>query len=115
VAGQGSNHLTNDILVGSYKKEDVAAQKKRWEQVIAENMPSEYMCWYNSSTGEVDCDDECPALFSDEFACPEAIYHNTERALSRLNMRRFLTLAFSDPNLAKVNNFIPRDLVMSHL
>jgi hypothetical protein len=47
--------------------------------------------------------------------CPASIIHNTERALSRLEMRRLLTLAFSHPNFAKANNLLPGDLLMSHL
>jgi hypothetical protein len=96
-------------------KEDMDALKKRWEQIIDENMPSKFRCWYDSSTGEVDCHEDCPTQFQDEdeYQCPEMIYNNMKRALSRLSMRRFLTRAFFEPNIAKANNLLPRDLLLS--
>jgi hypothetical protein len=113
--GQDLKHLKDGVLAGAYTKEDIAAQKKRLEQTIAENTLYGSHCWYKSSTGWVNCTEDCPRLVLGERECPEILYNKTKRALSRLNTLRFLTMAFSDPNIAKANHLLPKNLLSSHL
>jgi hypothetical protein len=105
------------MLIGSYIKENIDDQKKQLEQVIGEHTPYEYICRYDSSRDMIYCNEYCRTRLHDEYdsECPEKAIHDAERELSRLKMCHFLTLAFSDPNIAKANDLLPGHLLMSHL
>lgn len=103
-------------FVGTYTVEDVAAKKRRLEQIIANYDPQKFPCPYNPSTGQIDCFSECISYILDEMVCPERTLYQAERELSRLKMRPFLTLAFSDPGIAAGNGLLDGEgVINSHL
>lgn len=100
-------------FVGTYTTEDITAEKRRLEEIIANYQPQEDnedeigYCEYSPSTGGVDCSFNCISSYQDFEECREMEFRRTKRKLLRLNkMRPFLALAFSDPGVAAVNNLL---------
>jgi hypothetical protein len=116
IAGQepkGKQHRKHQgRCIGAYTTEDLAAKKRRLEQIIADHDPQEFPCQYNPSTGQMYCDWNCVSLFTNEI-CAETACYDAERELLRLNMRPFLTLAFSDPGIAAMNDLFNGECIIN--
>jgi hypothetical protein len=94
--------------------EDLAVKKQCLENIVAEYEPQEWPCAYDLSTGLVDCSFDCISFMAD-VECPEKKVFRAQRELSALNMRSFLKLAFSSPDLAAENDLLKgEDVIMSH-
>jgi hypothetical protein len=113
--GEGSKY--KDRYIGVYEIEDLTAQRKKLEQIIADYTPLEPRCSYNSSRGTVNCLSNCFSNYVDEKCpCPEQTFHEAQRNLSRINLRQFLTMEFSEPGLAKYNGVLDgENVINSHL
>ncbi|PMD37950.1 hypothetical protein L207DRAFT_431552 [Hyaloscypha variabilis F] len=110
---KGKQRTNHKRFVGTYTTEDLAAEKGRLEQTIASYDPQEFPCPYNPSTGRVNCFSSCISYQLDGITCPEQTLYQARRELSRLNMRPFLTLAFSDPGVATVNGLLEGEGVIN--
>jgi hypothetical protein len=104
-----SKGTSKDTFIGTYKDDYLVAEKGRLEQTIADYTPQEFPCPYNPSTGRTACLYECITSTIDEVGCPEQELHHAERELLRLEMRPYLTLAFSYPSVAAANDLLDRD------
>lgn len=113
IAGRNSKSLSDSEFIGSYTEEDIETQKQRLEQKVAEYMPQEFPCSYDPETGRTDCFNDCVSWVGYGLECPEETFHSAERGLRRLNMRQFLALAFSDPSIAKGNDFFADDILLT--
>lgn len=113
---KGKHESTYDgSFVGNYTTEDLAAEKRRLEQIIADYDPQEFPCPYDLSIGQVDCLRSRISFIGDWIVCPEKItmLYQAQRELSRLKMQPFLTLAFSDPDLVAVNGLLDGEGVIN--
>ena len=115
IAGRGK---LKGGFVGTYTTEDIVAEKRRLEKIIANYHPqvdeSGY-CEYNPSTGVVDCSYNCISSYQEDEECPEMEFRWTKRKLLRLNKTRpFLTLAFYDPGVAAVNKLLDGEVINRH-
>jgi len=113
---KGKQRTKHKRFVGTYTTEDLTAEKGRLEQTIASYDPQEFPCPYNPSTGQVNCFSSCISYQLDGIICPEQTLYQAQRELSRLSMRPFLTLAFSDPGVAAVNGLLDGEgVINTHL
>jgi hypothetical protein len=114
IAGRGKR---KGGFVGTYTTEDVDAERRRLEEIITNYQPQVDgfdCCEYNPSTGGVDCSSDCISGIVDFAECPEREFCRAARKLSRLKMRPFLTLAFSDPGVAAANKLLDGEVVNRH-
>ena len=110
---QGSQYKGR--FVGNYATEDLDAEKRRFEHIIASYKPQEFPCPYNPSTGQRDCFTNCISYILDNAECPEQTLYEAQRKLSCIKMRLFLELAFSDPGLATANGLLDgKGVINSH-
>ncbi|KAH7371169.1 hypothetical protein BKA66DRAFT_470322 [Pyrenochaeta sp. MPI-SDFR-AT-0127] len=113
IAGRNSGHRLKDTFIGSCVNEDLPARKKTLEQMLTDYEPKDFPCPYYPSLGSTVCFPECESWHADGFECPEARINSVERELLRLNMRRYLTLAFSTPTIATANDLLDDNLLIS--
>lgn len=116
---KGKQHAKHKdkFVGGTYTSEHLTAEKGRLEQIIADYDPQEFPCRYNSSTGQMYHSDNCISNIIDIIdgvKCPEQTYYETERELACLKTRPFLTLAFSDPGIAAVNDLLGGERVINN-
>ncbi|CBF81787.1 predicted protein [Aspergillus nidulans FGSC A4] len=106
---------TKAHFVGLYR--DLTSERSKLEGDIANYEEKEFPCPYDSSTGMVDCfRDICISYMDDTQLCPERRLYNSQRQLLRLTRRPLLTQAFSNRNVAKVNNLLQGErLIYSQL
>lgn len=110
IVGRASKPALDGTLIGCYKEEDLEASRQNLEQIIANHGPHTEMCEYIPATGRT----YCPSSDGDdEFECSLATLHSAERALSRLNMRQHLALAFSNPSVARAHDLLADDLFLT--
>lgn len=98
-------------FVGMYTKKDLQNEKKRLERIIDNYRQQDDPCQYNLSTGSVDCWETCVSSIID-VECPEKVKYDAERQLENLETHRLMTLAFSDPELASLNDFLQGENVV---
>jgi hypothetical protein len=58
-------------FVSTYTTKDLAAEKRRLKQIIANYDPQESPCQYNPSTGQMDCFSSCISYILDGMVCLE--------------------------------------------
>ena len=94
-------------------KEDDATRRTRLEEKVAGYTPEEFPCYYDATTGKVNCFPDCDSWYGFDSECPVDTLYSARRELARMSMRRFLARAFSDPEIARGNDLLPDDLFMS--
>ena len=92
-------------FVGMFAKHDVQSEKKRLESIIDNHKERGYLCDYDLSTGLVNCCYDCA---SDDMGirCPDLLRLEAERQLDHVNTQPLMRLAFSNPKLAFLNDFL---------
>lgn len=93
--------------IGAIFKDDIASDRSRLENDIANYVPQEWPCAYNYTLGTIDCDPTC-VTGSLDVPCPEKEIFNTQRKLLRLKMNGFRRLAFMEPGIATVHSLLDR-------
>lgn len=97
-----------------YATEDLHTEKRRLEGIIENYQEQDFPCPYDTSTGVVDCLHGCVSDSLD-VQCPERLLIEAERKLQNLETRPLMKLAFFDPSLATLNEFLKREgLVYGH-
>lgn len=85
------------------------------EQIIADYEPQRWPCPYDTSTGTVNCLDECVTTYADDMECPERMKYKAERELSLLSLRHILTQCFFQAEIAAHNTLLNREgLIHGH-
>lgn len=101
--------------IGTFSKDDITSETSRLQEDIANYVPQEWPCLYNSEIGEAKCDMECVSYSIDVALCPEGELFKTERKLQKIQMRAFRRLAFMNPEIAEVNSLLDGEsLVYTH-
>lgn len=104
-----------DSFIGMYKIEDLTAKSRQLKQIIAHYNLREFPCTYNLSTGKVNCLYDCIS-YQFDVVCPKETLYKAKRKLSLLKTHPLLMLAFSDPELAAVNDLLNREgVINSHM
>jgi hypothetical protein len=110
IFGRASQPALDGTLIGVFKEGDLEASRQHLAQIIANHGPHTTLCKYIPATGRTGC----PSFDGDdEFECPLAISRSAERALSQLKMRQHLALAFSNPSVARANDFLDGNLLLT--
>jgi hypothetical protein len=81
------------------------------ERILDNYQEQDYPCQYNLSTGRVDCYETCVSYIIDE-ECPEKVKFEAERQLGNLETHHLMNLAFSNPELASLNDFLQDEKVI---
>jgi hypothetical protein len=113
ILGQDAEYPQKGMFIGSYASDDLTIQKRFLEQIITDYVPQEWPCPYNLSSGNTECFGDCVSYIVDGMECPEHRLNSAKRELLRLDLRRFLTLAFSTPSIVRTNNLLDDDLFIS--
>lgn len=92
-----------------YTKKDLQNENKRLERILDNYQEPDYPCQYNLSTGRVDCYDCVSDMIVE---CPEKVKFEAERQLGNLETRHLMNLAFSNPELASLNDFLQGEKVV---
>lgn len=101
-------------FAGMYTKIDLQSEKKRLETIIENHMEQGEPCQYDLSTGLVHCSFDCVSHDID-MRCPELVKLEAERQLGNLNTQPLMRLAFSNPELATLNEFLQgENLIYGH-
>lgn len=87
--------------IGAFSKDNITLETSRLQEDIANYVPQEWPCWYDSEIGEAQCDMECVTYTIDVASCPEGELFNAERKMQKIQMRAFRRLAFINPDIAK--------------
>ncbi|KAL4804627.1 hypothetical protein BDV18DRAFT_153072 [Aspergillus unguis] len=98
-------------FVGMYKKKDLQVEKRRLQSIIENYREQEYPCEYDISTGMTYCFDRCVSEIID-VDCPERTKFEAERQLKNLETRTLMKLAFYNPKLASLNEFLKGEEVI---
>lgn len=113
IIGSDVKHAPESTFTGTYINDDLDAMKSKCEQIINGYIPREDECSYDPSIGQVDYWNDC---YSYDIVCPEKELYHARRELSRLKMRPCLTLAFSYPRIAALNDLLEGENIrISHL
>lgn len=91
-----------------YERQDHSTEKRRLEQVIDGYEEQDPPCPYYLSTGRVECLESCVSAMID-VQCPEKVKFKAERQLENLRTHPLLKLAFSNPQLAFLNDFLQEE------
>lgn len=92
-------------FVGMFAKHDVQSEKKRLGSIIDNHMEQDDPCQYDLSTGLVNCSYGCVSHDID-VRCPDLLKFEAERQLDHVNTQPLMRLAFSNPELAFLNDFL---------
>jgi hypothetical protein len=98
-------------FVGMYKRKDLQVEKRRLQSIIENYQEQEYPCQYNLSTGKIDCFETCMSYIID-VDCPEKTKFEAERQLETLETRPLMKLAFTNPKVASLNDFLQQEGVI---
>jgi hypothetical protein len=94
-----------------YVREDPSNKKRRLEHLIEDYEVQEFPCQYDLSTGRVECFASCVSDMID-VPCPEKVKFEAERQFQTLQTHPLVQLAFSNPNLASLNDFLQEEKVV---
>ena len=92
-------------FVGMYTLKDLQTEKKRLKNIIENHEEQEYPCQYNLSTGQIECFSTCVSEMID-MECPEMARFKAQRQLENLETHQLMRLAFSNPELSSLNDFL---------
>ncbi|KAK1763811.1 hypothetical protein QBC33DRAFT_548655 [Phialemonium atrogriseum] len=105
----------NDEFVGTYiREEENEIRTQHLKREIANYIPQDPPCEYNYDTG-MGCSFFCGEDLSEGILCPEREFWDSKRALSRMESRLPLVLAFREPALAMGNDLLEKEDIYSHL
>ncbi|KAJ5239922.1 hypothetical protein N7468_004541 [Penicillium chermesinum] len=103
---KGTNNPRSAVkFIGKYTKEDLQLDIDRAERIIQNYEAQEWPCGYNSLTGRTECFQDCISQMID-VDCPERRKFEAERQLQNLKTLSLMSLAFEDPDLASLNDFL---------
>ncbi|KAJ5100764.1 hypothetical protein N7456_006816 [Penicillium angulare] len=92
-------------FVGMYTGKDLQNEKERLKHIIKNTEEQDYGCQYNLSTGQVECFATCVSEMID-VKCPEKARFEAQRQLENLETHQLMRLAFSNPELSSLNDFL---------
>jgi hypothetical protein len=100
-----------------YQESNNEAEKTRLEGIVDSFNPSGFMCSKNTNSGIVPCDERCVSWTDPPVTqCPEDKYWDAKRDLSRLHTRHLMKLVFTNPGLARMNDFLEQEsIVYGHM
>ena len=96
--------------MGMYERQNHSAEKRQLEQVIDDYEEQDPPCPYYLSTGRVECFESCVSAMID-VQCPEKVKFKAERQLQNLQTQPLMKLAFSNTQLASLNDFLQEEKV----